>query len=350
MNATLLRLWCICVCLFFCLAAQAADPDDLHKKEYEKSFPASKSDELFISNKYGGITITHWNKSEVAFRVVVEVKTRNAQDDQKNLDRIQIRLGKEGNVISGITELSNVSVRNGKLDIQYYISMPSWVPCKLEQHYGNILMPSKNPAPCQLTVKYGNIEGGSFEQPLQLEAKYSNVTLGALQSADFDLGYCGKVILESASQLNADTKYSNLKAGEIGSLALDLKYGQLEAEKIQSAETDVKYSTCKIGYLVDNLAAESLDYSTLELDAVNGKFQKIQVEARYSAVKLALPSSASFRVKGENLKYGHCKLLGFEPTKSEKEKDAVYYEVNGGKNGSIYFDAGGYSNMNIRKE
>ena len=96
--------------------------------------------------------------------------------------------------------------------------------------------------------------------------------------------------------------------------------------------------------------AESLDYSTLELDAVNGKFQKIQVEARYSAVKLALPSSASFQVKGENLKYGHCKLLGFEPTKSEKEKDAVYYEVNGGKNGSIYFDAGGYSNMNIRKE
>ena len=36
------------------------------------------------------------------------------------------------------------------------------------------------------------------------------------------------------------------------------------------------------------------------------------------------------------------------PSKSEKEKDAVYYEVNGGKNGSIYFDGGSYSNMNIR--
>ena len=70
MKATLLRFWCTCMCMLFCLAAQAAEPDELNKKEYEKSFPANKSDELFISNKYGGITITHWDKAEVAFRVV----------------------------------------------------------------------------------------------------------------------------------------------------------------------------------------------------------------------------------------------------------------------------------------
>lgn len=348
MKATLLRFWCTCMCLLFCLAAQAAEPDELNKKEYEKSFPANKSDELFISNKYGGITITHWDKAEVAFRVVVEVKSRNEQDNKRNLDRIKIKFDKQGNVISGITEMSDVSIRNGKLDIQYYVSMPSWISSKLEQHYGNILMPAKNPARCQLTVKYGNIEGGSFEQPLELDAKYSNVTLGSLQAGDFDLGYCGRATVQSASTLNADSKYSNLQVGEIGQLALELKYGQLEAEKVQSITADVKYSTCKIGYLADGLKVESLDYSTLEMDEVNGKFKDIHVEARYSAVKLALPSSASFRVEGENLKYGHCKLHGFEPSKSEKEKDAVYYEVNGGKNGSIYFDGGSYSNMNIR--
>ena len=284
----------------------------------------------------------------MAFRVVVEVKSRNEQDNKRNLDRIKIKFDKQGNIISGITEMSDVSIRNGKLDIQYYVSMPSWISSKLEQHYGNILMPAKNPARCQLTVKYGNIEGGSFEQPLELEAKYSNVTLGSLQAGDFDLGYCGKATVQSASTLNADSKYSNLQVGEIGQLALELKYGQLEAEKVQSMTADVKYSTCKIGYLSDDLKVESLDYSTLEMDEVNGKFKDIHVEARYSAVKLALPSSASFRVEGENLKYGHCKLHGFEPSKSEKEKDAVYYEVNGGKNGSIYFDGGSYSNMNIR--
>ena len=324
MKATLLRFWCTCVCMLFCLAAQAAEPDELNKKEYEKSFPANKSDELFISNKYGGITITHWDKAEVAFRVVVEVKSRNEQDNKRNLDRIKIKFDKQGNIISGITEMSDVSIRNGKLDIQYYVSMPSWISSKLEQ------------------------QGGSFEQPLELEAKYSNVTLGSLQAGDFDLGYCGKATVQSASTLNADSKYSNLQVGEIGQLALELKYGQLEAEKVQSMTADVKYSTCKIGYLSDDLKVESLDYSTLEMDEVNGKFKDIHVEARYSAVKLALPSSASFRVEGENLKYGHCKLHGFEPSKSEKEKDAVYYEVNGGKNGSIYFDGGSYSNMNIR--
>ena len=90
MKATLLRFWCTCMCMLFCLAAQAAEPDELNKKEYEKSFPANKSDELFISNKYGGITITHWDKAEVAFRVVVEVKSRNEQDNKRNLDRIKI--------------------------------------------------------------------------------------------------------------------------------------------------------------------------------------------------------------------------------------------------------------------
>lgn len=350
MKATLLRFWCTCMCMLFCLAVQAAEPDELNKKEYEKSFPASKSDELFISNKYGGITITHWDKAEVAFRVVVEIKSRDEQDNKRNLERIKIKFDKQGNIISGITEMSDVSIRNGKLDIQYYVSMPSWVSSKLEQHYGNILMPAKNPARCQLTVKYGNIEGGNFEQPLPVEAKYSNVTLGVLQSGDFELGYCAQVSVQSVSNLKADSKYSNLKVGEIGHLDLELKYGQLETEKMQSMTADVKYSTCKIGFLSDKLKTESLDYSTLEMDEVNPNFQDIHVEARYSAVKLALPSTASFRVEGENLKYGHCKLHGFEPSKSEKEKDAVYYEVNGGKKGLIYFDAGGYSNMNIRKK
>ena len=104
MKATLLRFWCTCMCLLFCLAAQAAEPDELSKKEYEKSFPANKRDELFISNKYGGITITHWDKAEVAFRVVVEVKSRNEQDNKRNLDRIKIKFDKQGNIISGITE------------------------------------------------------------------------------------------------------------------------------------------------------------------------------------------------------------------------------------------------------
>ena len=35
MKATLLRFWCTCMCLLFCLAAQAAEPDELNKKEYE---------------------------------------------------------------------------------------------------------------------------------------------------------------------------------------------------------------------------------------------------------------------------------------------------------------------------
>ena len=47
---------------------------NIKKKEINKSFNVGKNDILQVDNRYGNITVTHWSKSEVSIRVVIEAK------------------------------------------------------------------------------------------------------------------------------------------------------------------------------------------------------------------------------------------------------------------------------------
>ena len=188
--------------LFVCTNFAWAEPQEaVRKKEFNQSYAARPGNQLAIENKYGNITITHWQKDEIAIRVVVEAKARSEAQAQQMLERIDITIKKSGNVVLGATEIHSSS-NNGSFSVNYYVSMPTWIDLDLHQKYGNILLPKENnKGKCLLEVKYGNIEGGTFTQPLEVEAKYSNVKLGTLTSANLTLGYSGKTIIEKAEEL-----------------------------------------------------------------------------------------------------------------------------------------------------
>lgn len=97
------------------------------EKEISQSYSVSSNDRLQVENRYGNITITHWNKNEVAIRVEIECKARSEERAQENLDRIQIETQKTGGIVSAITTIKkemNGNSNNESMTINYYIQMP----------------------------------------------------------------------------------------------------------------------------------------------------------------------------------------------------------------------------------
>lgn len=330
----------------------AGKPERVKKKEISQSFNVSLSDMLLTDNRYGNTTVTHWNKNEALIRVEIEAKAETEEAAQATLDRVQIELKKSGNTVSAITSLKEQRWNNNnneRFTINYYISIPSKLTINLSQKYGNINLPDKNEGKSTIQVKYGNLNAGSFTSSLHVEAKYGNVDINNVVEAGLDLGYCGNVSIGNAKKINADNKYSNMNIKKCSQINVENKYGNMRIESVDKAQMEIKYSEVSIGTVNDELLVGELAYSTLTVKELSANFKQVNVDARYGNLNLNIPSGASFKVSAESLKYGNHNVSGFNVTnKSTEDKVNHYYEINGAKNGKIYFEGNNYSNISVK--
>ena len=275
------------------LSAIARPQEKIKKKEISQSYSVSAGDRLQVENRYGNITVTHWNQNTVAIRVEVECKARSEERAQENLDRIQIETKKIGGIVSAVTTIKkemNSNSNNESMTINYYIQMPPKLAADLNQKYGNINLPSDNNGNMDIHVKYGNLNAGNFTANAMIEAKYGNIEVGNLQDAQLDLGYVGTAKIRNAKDLTIDSKYSNLDIQDIQSLRMEIKYGNLTIESVSRLDMEIKYSDAKIGTLKDALNVSSLSYSNLKIRNLSPSFSKVNVESHYGNLEVALPT------------------------------------------------------------
>lgn len=323
--------------------------DSTKKKEINQTFKAGANDRLQIDNRYGSITITHWSKNEVSIQVVVESKARTESEAQNGLDRVNIELSQSGSTIYGTTSLKNQSGwNNNRININYYISMPSKLSANLSQKYGNINLPEKNEGEYTMEVKYGNIIAGSFTAPLRIDAGYSNIKLEDVKTLQMEVAYCGNVAINNGDKMQIDSKYSNLNMRNITQLTLEKKYGNLNVQNVDKMSIDVKYSECTVERIKEELNT-NMSYSTITVKELATGFNQVKAEARYGNLNLSVSSKASFKVNVKDMKYGNIDVKGFSVTNSNIEnKVNQYYQINGAS-GSSVIDFGGnnYSNLKI---
>lgn len=347
-------LWTVAL-LWLCGTIAFANPNGkpleaVKTKTVNQTFKVNNGDELAIENRYGEITVTHWNRNEVAIKVEIESRAANDQTAQANLDRISIEMQHIDNKISAETRFANSQQQNHQnvsYQIRYFVQMPAQLKAELSQKYGNINLPAKDNHEMEIEVKYGNLKGGDFVGKLALDARYSNVTLGNLKNGDMYLSYAGDVKIGDAARLQIEVKYSQVEMRKVKALQMESKYSNFKIEEVDDAEIEAKYGDGSINRLKNSLKMEKFDYSDLKVKQVDKQFKEVRLNARYSNVKLDIPASASFKVDADGLKYGSCKLSGFNLSENEISNSTHRCTVNGGKQGLIRFNGNGYSNLKI---
>ncbi len=325
--------------------------ESVKKKEINKSFPVDKNSSLFVDNRFGNMTITHWNKPEVLIRVEIESVASQERQAQQNLDRVKIDLRQNGDKVSVITSRENLGKgrnNNERLTVNYFISIPATMKLELTQAYGNITLPSKNEGESDITVKFGNLSAGSFTKYLKLDAKYSNVLVRDLVNASLDLSFCGDVEVGNGKNLSIESKYSTLKIGDLDVLDLDNKFGNLKAGNLKKATIEMKYSDVTINHLSDELRADALDFGTLKIKNLDAGFKLVEAEAHYGTLDIRIAPKASFQINaektGDNLSVRDLK----ETKHTVENKTDHYIEINGGSSRKINFDGNRFSSLKVR--
>lgn len=323
----------------------------VEKKEINKTYTAGSNDQLKVDNSFGNITISHWNKNEVAIQVLIETEARNEQQAQQELERIDIQTHKSGNTISAITKFRNSkSNKNTKITVDYFITLPAGLTLDLKQSFGNINLPQKNQGITTLDVQYGNIKAGSFTKKVKIKAQYSNIELQDVNQLNMDVSYCGDVSVGNGEKVSLKASYSNATFQKVTEIDVDKMYGKLQIKQAENVSMDVKYSDTTIDYLTNQLNAKDVSYGPIHIKELSPDFKDVKIKAHYTTANIAIPARASFTVNAINLKYGSFSMKGFNTNQESFDEEKTYYKyvVNGGKGGIIFFDGNSYGHIHIQ--
>jgi hypothetical protein len=298
--------------LFFIASSVAAEEVT---KEYHKEYKADASTTLDLSNKYGDVVITGWDKNQVVIDVKVTVEVQGQDRAQKLLDMIDVKFEEGKNLISAETTIDNkfnYSIWSGqkKFRIDYTVKMPYVTNLTLDNRYGNSDIDELR-ALVNLDIKYGNINIEKLtrgnEKPFnKLSLSYGKGTIGEAGWLDIYVRYSGILEIDNSQALLIDSRNSKLRIGETSSVVGEAKYDSYGIDKINNLVLSSGYTTVNINSLAKKLEYEG-SYGSLSVDDIPAGFELLDVDVRYSGVRLGIAGSASYKLEGES-SYGGIKL------------------------------------------
>lgn len=323
------------------------------KKEFTNSFPTNANTTLYVNNRFGNISIEHWNKNEVKIHVVIEAKAGNSKRIEENLNKVSVDISQFGNTIKALTCMNNLNQQNNEqITVDYTILAPSNIKLNLEQEFGNIALPDQHHGESSLKIKFGNIAGKDFLASLSVESKFSNVIIGNLTNVDIHAEHSGKIMIADADNVNAKCQFSNLTIGEAKNIKLNETHSQTHIKACNNVTLQAQHSGLSIDELKESAIVESLAHSSLDINELYPDFILLKIQANFGTIKIKTPSYASFFLDA-NASFGEIKLdTGFQLSDlnniEKNNKKNLKCKVNGGQKGRIEFN-GSFSNMAIKE-
>ncbi|MCX6301279.1 MAG: hypothetical protein NTW82_03770, partial [Bacteroidia bacterium] len=218
-----------------------------------------------------------------------------------------------------------------KFMINYTVKMPVWMDLTLSNKYGNTELDDLTGL-VNLTIKYGNLSAAKLtrgnEKPLNsLNLAYGKASVEEAGWLDIVVRYAGNVTISKSQALLLDSKYSKLVFGTASSIVGETRYDNIRIESINNFILDTGYADVNIGLLTKKLKFDG-SYSSLNVDRVPASFESIEINSRYTGVKVAIDESASFNLDGK-VSYGGLKFNeeNFKYTRRITENNST--EVSG---------------------
>lgn len=293
-------------------AATDTKPD--RSKSIEKSFALNKNGLLELSNSFGNVTITSWDKEQVYIKVTVDVTGGNDERITKRLNDVDVSFTATASKVSART---NIDENNSMWDwikgndrtnlkVHYEVFMPVTANLDVRNDYGTIsldrllgslslrcdfgriaigqLLNSSNELRFDYTknshidyMRSGTIKADFSamkvygSERINLAGDYSTFTFETLKDLDFNTDFA-TITVDKALNVIGRGDYSTLKFGRISTMVdLNTEFGSIHITKLESgfktAEIRTEYTKVVIGY--DPAAAfdfiARVEYASLKL-------------------------------------------------------------------------------------
>ncbi len=262
----------------------------------KKEFNVNPDAQLTVTNKFGEIHCTNWEKNVVGIEVKVIVEATNDNTAAKMLENITINFNNTASLVEATTVIEEMRT-SGKnsFRVNYIISLPVGMSVDLTNKFGDIYL-NEVSGKARISLSYGSLDVNKLNNSDNLiEMKFCNsAKVRSVTGAVVNLKY-STLDIDYAGSLRLDSKFSNLNANKIIALNVSFEGGSVDIKNSSSIEIRSKYSDIDVDKIEQSLNLD-IQYGSCSVKSMGPDFTSISINNKYAAVDIRLPETAVYNL------------------------------------------------------
>ena len=318
--------------IFLSLGTLSAQKES-ETRNFIKTVPVGKETTLEVSNKYGKVEITTWNKDSVFIRAEVKAYAKDASKLGKMFDGITVNITDAKYIVRAQTEFtSNLNTLfesfkgmtsklisyDSRVEINYYINIPKYLNLNIDNKYGDVYM-EDNTGELRLNISNGSLRANSFGKNSSLTMVFCDAKINSMASGNINASF-SEISLGTIEDLTINSISSKYDIKKAGIIRGDSKRDKFFIEYIETLNGNSYFTDYKISNVKKemNLTAK---YGSITAELIEKAFESIDINSSYSDISLNFDPGASY-----NLDVRHLNAFLVLPDKNIKTEEKTLNE------------------------
>ncbi len=268
-----------------------------------KSLPINKDGTLELTNKYGSIIISTWEKDSIDVQIKLNIYDTNGNKLDKLKQNLSCKF--EGNstyqristnyantsFTKELIEATNIQLLPNSHNIEYIVYVPKNINLNINNKYGNIIIPSIN-GNVGISLSNGDLIADKLNGSSSLHLSFGNATINYANKLNISLNHYDATISKSNS-ISLNSNSSNLEVNNVQHISGNAIRGRLNIGKVYYAQINSQYASLSIS----NLASEAhvdIKYGVLNITDVSANTKLISANSKYSGINLNLNKASGY--------------------------------------------------------
>ncbi|WP_298512938.1 hypothetical protein [uncultured Kordia sp.] len=311
-----------------------------HKGKYTKEKTISKefnvdADALLkISNSYGTIHMTAWDKNTVAIEVVIKSNGDSESKVVERLKQIDVNFNNTASMVSAMTSFNKNQSKSWRkwnkrnrvnVTVNYTIKFPKGNELNVSNDYGGIFL-DRAENKVSLNCDHGRMEIGQLlgnDNYLNFDHT-NNVTIAYMKGGRINADYSSFSVKEAENiELNADHTKSSFEV--VSNIEYSCDYNTLQIGQAYNVKGSGDYLSLRLGIITGNLDL-SADYGSIKIAEMTDDAGDIRIDSELAGIKIGYQPQYyfDFQLDLENASLKGAD--GFTMNKKRVESNESYYE------------------------
>jgi hypothetical protein len=304
------------------------------EKTITKEFNVNADALLKITNSYGAVHMTAWDKNTVAIEVVIKTNGNSESKVVERLKQIDVNFNNTVSMVSAITNFSKNQEKSWrkwnkrnkvKVTVNYTIKFPKGNELNVSNDYGEIFL-DRAENKVTLNCDHGKMKIGKLlaeDNSLNFDHT-NNVSIAYINGGRINADYSSFKVDEAEKiKLNADHTKSHF--GIISYMEYNCDYNTLQIDLAYNVTGTGEYLSLRLGGISGNLDLKA-DYGSIKIAQMTDDAGDIRIESELAGIKIGYHQDYHFSFE-LNLDYTSIKgEEGFTTNKKQIESKESYYE------------------------
>ena len=235
------------------------EPKFSKSKTYTKSYTLGSNDKVSLSNQFGEMKLTTWDRNEVKVDATIIGKADEQARAQEIVDRISIVDSKEGGTVSFKTKFpdddkdkrekdkdNRKEHRNEGMEINYTVYLPATATLEAQNQFGKMIVPDYRGA-AEIECKFGSLIAGKISNAKEVTVEFGEATIEHINGGKLNIKFSEGTVNKLTGDVKSDLSFSQVKLmldNDVKTLTIDNSYSTvyLDIDKSFSATYDIHSS------------------------------------------------------------------------------------------------------------